>query len=203
MIVIGLTGGIACGKSTVAKFIQQELKIPVIDADQVSREIVQPKEQGLLEIIERFGAQILNPDGTLHRKKLGTIIMGDEQARKDLMRITHPKIAMRIMQKLSVLKQSGHQVAAVEAALMVENGSHKQYHGLLVVSCSQQTQLKRLMNRENFDEQQAQNWIDSQFPLREKEKVADWVLKNDGDLESLKKEILSNWESFIDTLSAP
>lgn len=197
MIIIGLTGGIACGKSTVARLIQTELKIPVLDADKISREIVQPGEKGLAEVIARFGDQILQSDGTLNRKKLGTLIMNDEVARQDLMKITHPKIAARIMQKLLQLKQKGHFAAVVEAALMIENKTHKKYHGVLVVSCAAQTQLQRLMSREGFTKPQAEKWISSQFPLSEKEKAADWVIHNDSDLKSLASSLTDGWDAFI------
>ena len=197
-MVIGLTGGIACGKSTVAGFIERDLQIPVIDADNVSREIVAPGERCLQEIIERFGTDILASDGTLERKKLGAFIMNDEQARQDLMEITHPKIAERIMLKLMKLKNQGHSVAVVEAALMIENNSHKRYDKVIVVSCSPPTQRARLMKREGFTKEQADKWIDSQFPLTKKEQEADWVLRNDHDLANLKNQLLSTWKSFIE-----
>lgn len=184
MKTIGLTGGIACGKSTVAALLRAR-GVPVIDADQVSREVVAPPSPALDEIAARFGPEVIRADGTLDRKALGAKVVGDPAARRDLEAITHPRIRAAIDAALARLAAEGHPMAAVEAALMVETGSYRIYDALLVVSASPEVQLRRLMSREGLDEAAARAWLATQLPLSEKEKVATAVIINDGDPDAL------------------
>lgn len=189
LITIGLTGGIATGKSTVARLLRDVHGIPVIDADAVARAIVAPGQPALAEIRARFGDGVLRPDGALDRAALGARVMRDPAERQALDAITHPRIHAEIVERLSALAASGAPVAAVEAALMVETGSYRRYDKLLVVSCHPATQLRRLMARQGFSEQEARRWIDAQMPLSEKERVADAVVYNEGDLHALQVEL--------------
>lgn len=204
MHTVGLTGGIACGKSTVAAILREQ-GVPVIDADQVSREIVEPGEPALSEIVETFGAQMLQADGTLNRGALGALVMGDSEAaraeRKKLEAITHPRIFGRIGERLMGHAAAGIPVAVVEAAIMVESGNHRSYSALLVVACSPQVQRARLMARQGFDEQTARRWIDSQMPVAEKVAVADAVVNNDGDRDALEAEVLRAWAEIEEKLA--
>ena len=205
MHTVGLTGGIASGKSTVAEILRRR-GVPVIDADQVSREIVEPGQPALAEIAAAFGAEMLQSDGTLNRRALGARVMGDgeraQRERKALERITHPRIFGRIGEKLQALARAGTPIAVVEAAIMVESGNHKLYSALLVVACSPEVQRQRLMARQGFDAQTAQKWIDSQMPVAEKAKLADAVVNNDGDRAALEAEVSRAWRQIEATVSS-
>ena len=199
MLTIGLTGGIACGKSTVSNCIA-ELGVPTLDADVVAREIVAPNSNGLVEIVHRFGTKILLSNGELNRPALRNIILSDTQAKSDLEAITHPRIFMAMKSWQEQQATNGHKACVVEAALMVETGSYKLYDGLIVATCSRANQLSRLMERNDLSPEEATRWINSQLPLAEKERLADWVIYNDGTLEELRDTVRSSWASFIDSL---
>ena len=196
MLKIGLTGGIACGKSTVASIIR-DLGVPVLDADQVARDVVAVGSEGLEAIKYTFGAEICIDDGQLNRIALRNIILHNPEAKKQLEAITHPRIfqAMVVWQQQQQI--DGHSVSLVEAALMVETGSYKMYNGVIVTSCAPQLQCQRLMNRNHISETDAQRWIANQLPLREKEAVADWVIQNNGSLKSLRDTIVQGWPRFL------
>ena len=196
MKTLGLTGGIATGKSTVSALLRDRYGVPLIDADQVARDIVQPGAPALEEIRQAFGEEVLLPDGTLNRTALGRIVMADTAKRRVLEAITHPRIGQAIADWLSTERAQGAAWAAVEAALMVESGSYRAYDVLVVVSCSSETQLARLRAREGFDQEVAQRWIDAQLPLPEKEAVADHVLRNDDDLAQLEVAVAELWRTL-------
>lgn len=197
MTVIGLTGGIATGKSTVAELLRRELNVPVLDADQVARDVVEPGRPALAEIAARFGPEVLTPEGRLDRKALGARVMANAEERRALEAITHPRIREEIGSRLAALQASGAAVAVVEAALMAETGSYKLYDQLIVVSCSPQTQLARLIAREGMTEAEARRWIDSQMPLGQKEALATVVIRNDEDEAALAQATLAAWESLV------
>ena len=169
----------------------------MIDADQVSREIVSPGEPALDEIARSFGAHLLLPDGTLDRKALGALVMGDSavarEERKKLERITHPRIFRRIGEQLQAHAAAATPIAAVEAAIMVESGNHKSYSALLVVACDSAVQLKRLMDRQGFDAETAAAWVATQMPIAEKVALADAVVHNNGSREDLELEVSRAW----------
>ncbi|MCB9791919.1 MAG: dephospho-CoA kinase [Alphaproteobacteria bacterium] len=196
MITVGLTGGIATGKSTVAGLLREQLGVTVIDADQVSREVVAPGSQGLAEIVQVFGAEVLQPDGQLDRKALGARVMGDDAARRRLEQITHPRIRGELLSQLQELALAGAPVGVVEAALLVETGSHKLYDKLIVVSCAPATQRARLISREGFAPEVADRWIASQLPLAEKEALADAVIRNEGDRDALLAATVAAWSAL-------
>lgn len=196
MITIGLTGGIATGKSTVSKILREHLNIPVIDADQVSRDVVAAGSPGLAALVQAFGPDILRQDGALNRKALGRLVVADAVARRKLEGLTHPLIREEIEARLTGLESGGAAVAVVEAALMVETGSYRLYDQLIVVTCHPQVQLKRLMARENLSEEQAKQWLATQLPLARKEAVATCIIRNDGELEDLPELVYQAWEQI-------
>lgn len=193
---IGLSGGIACGKSSVARILRNN-GIPVIDADQVARDIVEPGSPALLELVQAFGENILDEHGALRRKKLGSIVMNDEQKRSRLNQITHPKIRSSIFATLQTWYKQGHEAGVVEAALMVETKSHTRYDALIIVTCTPKIQMSRLMAREGFDRETAQKWIDSQLPLAEKEKLADIIIDNSFDKDTLEQHVQQQWATLL------
>ncbi len=189
MHVYGLTGNIACGKSLVEDMLREE-GVPVIDADAVARDIVRPGEPALAEIVDLFGSEVLNDDGTLNRQALGDIVFSDEHMRRDLEKITHPRIFKGIAQAIFDLQDEGHEFAVVSAALMVETGSYRMYGGLAVVTCDPEIQLQRLMARDGSEEWAAQERIDSQLSQEEKAAAADVVFDNSGTIEETRVQVL-------------
>jgi len=184
----GLTGNIACGKSAVEALLL-ERGIPVIDADQVSRDVVAPGQPTLTAISERFGSDVLGEDGSLNRPALGAIVFQDPQARRDLEAITHPPIIAETLRRLAALSTAGHELAVVSAALMVESGSYRGYAGLLVVTCDEQLQLQRLMARDELSESEARARINSQLSQQEKAAIADQVIDNSGSQLELESKV--------------
>lgn len=186
--VFGLTGGIACGKSTVARFFR-ELGVEIVDADQVARDVALPGTPGLRAIVEEFGEEVLDESGALDRKKLGSIVFNDETKRAKLEAITHPLIAAEGMRRIMALQASESPYILYEAALLVEGGTYRNFAGLIVVTTTEDRQLKLLMERDGAGRDDALARIRSQLALSEKEKVADWVIRNTGDLNLLRQSV--------------
>lgn len=179
MIFFGLTGGIACGKSTVARAIRAE-GVPVVDADLVAREVVAKGTPGLADIVARFGEGILDASGELDRKKLGATVFSDPGARAALNAITHPRIAARTLALRAELEAAGHPLACYEAALIVENGLADAFRPLVVVALHPDAQRARLMARDGLTAAEADARLASQLPLERKIALADHVVWNDG-----------------------
>ncbi|NOY94149.1 MAG: dephospho-CoA kinase [Deltaproteobacteria bacterium] len=188
MTVVGLTGGIACGKSTVASFFAA-LGVPVVDADALAREVVAPGTPGLEEIVARFGSEVLDAEGELNRAALGEIVFADAEARRALEAITHPRIAALGQRRLATLAAENHSYALYEAALLVEKGLHRAFGALVVVATSPATQIERLMARDGLSRAAAQSRVDAQLPMTEKVELADFVIQNDGDREQTRAEV--------------
>jgi dephospho-CoA kinase len=195
--VVGLTGGIASGKSTVARRFAS-LGIPTVDADQLAREVVLPGSEGLNEIVKTFGAEVLLPDGTLDRKALAQKVFHDPSARAKLNAITHPRIAALAADKLRALAETGAPYALYEAALIVENGLHRAMHALIVISVDTATQLTRLMRRDALAHPDAHARIQAQSPLEKKLAVADFVIDNSHeDQERLAQHVQQVHEQLL------
>ncbi len=193
MKVIGLTGNIACGKSLVAKMLE-ELGAKIIDADRIARIVVERNEPAWREIVEKFGREILNPDQTVNRSRLGEIVFGSEEKRMELNRITHPRIIGRIKELVEEYKKQNVRVVVVEAALIVERGGLKPLIGdLIVVTADEETQIRRLIERNGFSREGAIARIKSQMPISEKVKHATYVIDNSGTLEETRKQVEEVW----------
>lgn len=186
--IVGLTGGIATGKSTVTRMFR-DLGVVVIDADVVAREVVEPGQPALTEIRDAFGDSVIAADGTLNRAALGAIVFEDDEARRRLGAITHPRIGMRMLQLANEAHEQGHDWVIYDAALLIENNIHTMLPGTIVVACSPENQLARLMTRDEFDAEEAIARIQSQLPLAEKVAVADWVIDNDGTREQTEEQV--------------
>ncbi len=182
--LVGLTGGIACGKSTVAALFEQT-GAKIVDADVLAREVVAPGSDGLEAIVAAFGTSVLLEDGSLNREAMGALVFGDDQNRKRLNQITHPRIAQATMSAISQYRAAGETRVVYDAALIVENGMADAFRPLVVVSADANVQLARLMARNGLSEEEAQERISSQLPLSEKEAAADFVIDNSGSLEAL------------------
>lgn len=196
-VIVGLTGGIASGKSTVSSHLR-ELGAYVIDADQVARAVVEPGEPALDEIVARFGQGVLDAQGCLDRAALGKIVFEDPQARAALSMITHPRIGQRMMQEAAEAFERGHAWVIYDAALLVENNIHAMFDALIVVSLSPERQLERLIGRDGLTQAQAQARIDAQLPLADKVAVADYIVDNSGS----RARTLEKTQQLYDQISA-
>ncbi|HEY2899229.1 MAG TPA: dephospho-CoA kinase [Polyangia bacterium] len=185
--LIGLTGGIGSGKSTVARLIA-ERGVPVIDADGLAREVVAPGQPALADIAAAW-PQVIAADGTLDRKRLGALVFADPAARRQLEAITHPRIKALATARIQTLAEEGHKLAFYEASLLVESGQYRAYDGLVVVRASVENQLRRAMARDGFTEAEARVRIAAQAPLEEKLRFATAVIDNDGDPDATRAQV--------------
>jgi dephospho-CoA kinase len=185
--VFGLTGNIGTGKSTVARLFA-ERGVPVIDADQVAREVVEPGTPGLAEVATRFPG-VLTPRGELDRKALAARVFADAQERAALNAILHPLIGREVRARLDRLAARGQHFAIYEAALIVENGLQHGLDGLIVVSAPVEEQVRRLAARDGMPEAEARARIAAQLPAHEKLKAADFVIENTGAPELLRAQV--------------
>ena len=185
--VLGLTGGIGSGKSTVAKLIA-DLGVPVLDADVLAREVVEPGQPALAEVAATW-PEAIGPDGKTARGKLADIVFADPAQRLRLEAIMHPRIQALSDQRFAELAAKGHALAFYEASLLVESGRYKDFDGLVVVTASPETQLERVLARGGLSEEKAQARIDAQLPLLAKVRVATHLVDNDGDLDATKQQV--------------
>jgi len=188
--VLGLTGGIATGKSTVGRMFADE-GVPVIDADQIARQIVEPGMPALNEAVAHFGARILQPDGQLNRQALGEIVFHDPQALAALNAINRPYLRQAITQALADAVATGAALVVGEIQLLFEAHYTEVFDGTAVVAVDASTQLQRLMARNNLDEAEALARINAQMPLTEKIQRADFVIHNDAGLEATRAQVLA------------
>jgi dephospho-CoA kinase len=178
--VIGLTGGIATGKSQVASLLRERGAV-VVDADVIARQIVEPGQPAWHDIVARFGRQILTAEQFIDRKKLGSIVFGNEEQRLALVAITHPRIAQASATQFAVHAAHGHRVVFYEAALLVENGAYRAMAALIVVTAPRTVQIARIMRRDHLSQAEAIARIDAQMAQTEKVAVATWVIDNSND----------------------
>lgn len=186
--VVGLTGGIASGKTTVSKMFE-DLGIPVIDADDLAREVVEPGTPGLEQIVEEFGRGVLDGEGKLDRKKVGELVFGNERARKKLNAILHPRIGAAGAERIQEYRDHSAPYLIYEGALLVETGAYRAFSALIVVSAEESVQRLRLIARDGFTVSEANARIESQLPLDRKVAVADYVVTNNGDLKGTRAQV--------------
>ena len=194
MRLIGLTGGIASGKSTVSRILR-ELGAHVLDADELAREAVKPGSPALLELSRRFPFAIA-PDGTLDRAKLGEWIFSRPEERAALEAILHPRIRELFRQRTEALALSGVQEVVYEAPLLIENGFDRMMDAVLLVAAPREVQLSRLMARNGLTRAQAEARLASQLPIDEKAKLATVVIDNSGDLAATREQVARAWKSL-------
>jgi dephospho-CoA kinase len=196
MKIIGLTGNIACGKSTVAA-IFKDLGATLIDADKLARDIVDRGTPVWEKIVDHFGNKILNKNGTINREKLGREVFRNEKQRQRLNEITHPEILKEINNSIEKYRREGKKIIILEAALIIEKENlKKMIDKLIVVSASKDMQIKRLRNRDGFSKEQAILRINSQIPTQEKIKHADYVINNNLDIKNIKNQVEHIWEEL-------
>ncbi len=197
MKVLGLTGNIASGKSTVARMLEG-MGARIIDADLIAREVVEPEKPAWVDIVKKFGPGILGPDGSIDRRRLGEIVFGDESKRRLLMDITHPRIKETVRERLAEFKEENAPVVVVEAALIVEKGGLREFiDGLIVVTADEESQIERLVKRSGHTREEALARIGSQMPAGEKALHADYLIDNSGTKEETEAEVKKLWEEII------
>ena len=175
MITFGLTGGIACGKSTATKTFRAH-NIPMVDADIVARQVVEPGTIGLSQIVETFGPKYLKDDGTLDRIALGKLVFFEQSAMDLINKIMAPLINNESQSQIQKLHNEGYEIVGYDAALICEMGNAHKYKPLVVVSCPLETQVSRLISRNNFTREEAMARIDAQMLLQRKVEMADYVI---------------------------
>lgn len=189
-LVIGLTGGIASGKSTVSNMFK-EMGITVIDADVEARLAVAKGEPAYLKIIAEFGREVVAENGEIDRPKLGSIVFHQEEKRLRLNEIVHPEVRKRMAGQIEAAKLNDEKVIVLDIPLLFESKLTFMVDKTILVYVNQQTQLERLMKRNYFSMEEAKARIDSQMPLSEKVKLADAVLENNGTIEATKRQLLN------------
>jgi dephospho-CoA kinase len=183
-VLFGLTGGLASGKSSVAARWKSR-GLPIIDADEMAREIVAPGTPGLAEIVAAFGPEVVLPDGSLDRKKVASIVFASPEARKKLELITHPRIAAGMLKRAGELEALDEPLGCYEAPLLVEGGFADLCRPLVVVALDERQQMARAMARDQLTEDDVRARLKAQLPLSAKVAVADYVIDNSGDPEEL------------------
>jgi len=188
MLKVGLTGSIAVGKSFVCD-VFRELGCAVLDADQVARDVVEPGTVGLKRVVEAFGESVLQPDGSLDRPKLGSIVFADTQKLLLLNSIVHPLVFESQNAWLSEVESNDPDaIAIVDAALMIESGGYKRFEKLIVVWCEAELQLQRLMAREGIDIEVAEARIAAQLPQDEKKRYADLLIDTSNGYDDTRRQ---------------
>jgi len=194
MLLVGLTGGIGSGKSTVARMLEKRGAI-VFDADVLARQAVAPGTPGFEKVVERFGPNVLAPGGGLDREALASIVFADPAARRDLEGIVHPEVRRMFAEGCQEYRDSD-QVVVFSAPLLVETGMHTAFDLLIVVSAPVATQIERLMRERAMPERAVQARIEAQLPLEAKAEVADVLVDNEGTLEDLEAQVDRLWRDL-------
>lgn len=194
MLLVGLTGGIGSGKSTVARLLEKRGAV-VFDADLLAREAVEPGTPGHAAVIERFGADVLAPGGELDREALASIVFADPSARRDLEEIVHPEVR-RLFAEGSEAYRDTDRVVVFSAPLLVETGMHTAFEILVVVSATVATQIERLMRQRGMSESSIRARIVAQAPLEDKAAVADFLVDNEGTLDELESQVDRLWNDL-------
>ena len=194
MLLVGLTGGIGSGKSTVARLLEKRGAV-VFDADLLAREAVEPSTPGHAAVIERFGADVLAPGGELDREALASIVFADPAARRDLEQIVHPEVR-RLFAEGSEAYRDTDRVVVFSAPLLVETGMHTAFEVLVVVSATVATQIERLMRQRGMSEPSIRARIDAQAPLEDKAAAADFLVDNEGSLDELESQVEQLWNDL-------
>ncbi|UFT98000.1 dephospho-CoA kinase [Radiobacillus kanasensis] len=193
---IGLTGGIASGKSTVSNMLKEK-GIPVVDADIIARQVVEPGEEAYNQVVEAFGSEILQQNKSLDRKKLGSIVFQDEDKRSVLNSIVHPAVRKRMLAEKEEYLIKGNRAVVLDIPLLYESKLTELVDKVMVVYVNEETQLKRLKERNQLTEEEAMQRIQAQLPLKQKVEWADAVIHNNGSIQETKEqveELVKKWQ---------
>jgi dephospho-CoA kinase len=187
MLIVGLTGGVASGKTAVSQVLKEEGAY-IIDADQIARELVQPHKPAWNELVKAFGKEILQEDEFINRKKLAEKVFGDLKHRKHLNQILHPQIKEEMDRRTKEIGQKDPEaIVVIDAPLLIELGAHRKVDKMIVVTSTPMQQMERLKERDGRSPEEALGIFSAQMPVEEKVKLADFVIRNEGSLEETKK----------------
>ena len=196
MRLIGLTGGIATGKSTVAAMLER-LGATVIDADALAREVVEPGRPAHEAVVRRFGESILQADGSLDRARLGALVFEDAAARRDLERITHSRIGELMQERIADAFARDAPVVVVDIPLLYEAAREDMFEGVLLVYAPRDVQVRRMRERNGFSASEAEQRLAAQMPIDEKRGRATWIIDNSGALRDTERQVRAWWAEEI------
>jgi dephospho-CoA kinase len=195
MLLVGVTGGIGSGKSTVAGMMRERGAV-VFDADELARRAIDPGTAGHAKVIERFGPRTLSADGSIDRRSVARRVFGDEDARRDLEAIVHPEVFRLMKEGLDPYRETDR-VVVFDAPLIVEAGFRAAFDVLVVVTASLDLRLKRVESSGRMTKEEARARVTVQAPDEDKERVADFVIRNDGTLDDLEREVDRLWRQLV------
>ncbi len=195
-LLLGITGGIASGKSTVTRMLQS-LGAPLIDFDVLSRLVVEPEKPAWKDIVEFFGKDILLPDQSLDRKKLSDIVFRHPKKRKRLEGFTHPRILELFVRRIKeIVGSTPGVIIQVDIPLMIESGLYHMFHRIVLVYASRELQIERMIRRDGISKEKALQILNAQMPLDDKINYVDFVIRNDGPLESARTQVEDVWKTL-------
>ena len=194
--LVGLTGGIACGKSTVARMLARR-GAQIIDADQIAREVVAPGTPGLAEVVAEFGRRVLAPDQSLDRATLGQLVFENGAVRARLEQVLHPRIAQESARRIATARAMGPPLVVYDAALLIEKDRHEGFRPLIVVFAPPEVQIDRLVRRDGVDRQAARTRLAAQMPVAAKARLADHVIDNRGALDETRRQVAHLWSQLM------
>ena len=190
MLKVGLTGSIAVGKSFVVSVLR-DLGCATFDADKIAHIVMEPGRDAFDDIVREFGSGVLGEDGSIDRARLGAIVFADSERRSRLNEIVHPRVILEQNRLLAVVEQANpNGIVIVDAALMIESGGYKRFDKLIVVFCSRETQLERLMKRNNIGRGEAELRVAAQMPSEEKRRYADYEIDTSGTQEETRARVM-------------
>lgn len=200
MLIVGLTGGIASGKSTAGKMMA-DFGARIVDSDLLARVVVEPGRPALEAVVGRFGAEVISDDGTLDREKLREIVFKDREALNDLNMIIHPEVFKELRREIDdYMNSDSKELLVLDIPLLYESGAEAIVDVVVVVYVDRETQIERLVNRDGFTRSEAENRIDKQMELEEKKRRADFVIDNRGDFDDLKSEVRRVFDGLMETM---
>lgn len=199
MRLVGLTGGIATGKSTVAAMLAARGAV-VVDADVLAREVVEPGEPALADIVDAFGPAAVGPDGRLDRARVASLVFADAGLRRRLDAITHPRITTLMLERIAAALDGGAPLVVADIPLLFENGRESMFEGTLLAYASEDEQLRRLRARDGLDDADARARLASQMPIEEKRARATWVIDNSGDVDATEAQVEAWWSAVVDAV---
>lgn len=196
VLLLGVTGGIASGKTEVANMLE-ELGAPIIDFDVIARQVVEPGKPAWQEIVDYFGKQVVQEDDSLDRKKLSNIVFRDMEKRKKLESFTHPRISEEFVRQVNeIAEKTPGAIIQVVIPLLIELNLQYKFHKLMVVYIPEELQIERLVERDGISKEEATNILKAQLPIEEKVGYADYVIHNERSLEETRRQVEDLWQTL-------